>query len=189
MSSKQIILNKIRKNKPQFVGDCNINFNQPKYAVEDFVKNLNILGGKALFINKIEQVHDLIAEQYPAVKNVVSFIDKISSNYQVTSDATIEQLDKIELAIVNAEFGVMENGAVWINVEKLVHRSILFITEHLFVILQKDSLVNNMQEAYSKLAELPSYGIFIAGPSKTADIERCTVIGAHGPMSLYVILL
>jgi L-lactate dehydrogenase complex protein LldG len=189
MDAKQIILDKIKKNKPKIIENSNIGFKQPKYSLDDFVQNVNILGGKTLFVNQINQIQDLIKQQYPTVKNIVSYIDGVSSNYQVSPTATIEQLDKIELAIVNAEFGVMENGAVWINVEKLPHRSILFITEHLFVVLSKELLVNNMQEAYSKLSELPSYGTFIAGPSKTADIERCTVIGAHGPMSLYIILV
>jgi L-lactate dehydrogenase complex protein LldG len=35
---------------------------------------------------------------------------------------------------------------------------------------------------------LPPFGVFIAGPSKTADIEQCLVIGAHGPRSLTVFL-
>ncbi len=33
------------------------------------------------------------------------------------------------------------------------------------------------------------YGVFISGPSKTADIEQSLVIGAQGPLSLTVFLI
>ena len=46
-----------------------------------------------------------------------------------------------------------------------------------------------MHQAYDKLSNLDSdFGVFIAGPSKTADIEQSLVIGAHGALSLTIFL-
>jgi L-lactate dehydrogenase complex protein LldG len=47
-----------------------------------------------------------------------------------------------------------------------------------------------MHDAYKRIGLAPyTYGAFIAGPSKTADIEQSLVLGAHGPKSMTVFIL
>ena len=47
-----------------------------------------------------------------------------------------------------------------------------------------------MAEAYQRIRFAgPRFGTFLAGPSKTADIEQSLVIGAHGPKSLTVFVI
>ena len=72
----------------------------------------------------------------------------------------------------------------------MVHRVLPFIAQHLIVLLKKDRLLGNMHEVYQKInAAAPGYGLFVAGPSKTADIEQSLVIGAHGPRSMVTFIL
>lgn len=68
-------------------------------------------------------------------------------------------------------------------------RAIYFISERLIILLDKTKLVNNMHEGY-KLIDTGDYGfgLFMSGPSKTADIEQAMVFGAHGPREVAVIL-
>ncbi len=99
------------------------------------------------------------------------------------------RLDGIAVAIVPARFGVAENGAVWVDERDLPHRAVPFIAERLVVVLPKREIVPDLHHAYRRLRPpLPGYGAFIAGPSKTADIEQALVIGAQGPKSLLVVL-
>jgi L-lactate dehydrogenase complex protein LldG len=47
-----------------------------------------------------------------------------------------------------------------------------------------------MHKAFSLISERErTFGLFISGPSKTADIEQCLVIGAQGAMTLSIILI
>lgn len=77
---------------------------------------------------------------------------------------------------------------VWIpqNVEE---KALYFIAEYLVIILDKEKIVNNMHEAYTQIRfNEYGFGIFISGPSKTADIEQALVVGAHGAKGVTVLL-
>jgi L-lactate dehydrogenase complex protein LldG len=86
---------------------------------------------------------------------------------------------------------VAENGAVWVKGESLGrHRAVFVIPEHLVLVVRAADVVNDMQEAYARITlPRPGYGLFISGPSKTADIEQSLVIGAHGARSCAVFVV
>ena len=88
------------------------------------------------------------------------------------------------------ELGVAENGAVWIDASEYLHRSVLFLPEHLGLVLPAANLVDHLHDAYTRIGfDGSGFGCFLAGPSKTADIEQSLVIGAHGARSLTVFLV
>jgi len=96
-------------------------------------------------------------------------------------------LTEVEVLEIDGEFGVAENGAIWLTEEALPHRVAPFICQHLVIHVQK--IVPHMHAAYEELKKpSSSFGLFLAGPSKTADIEQSLVIGAHGARSLTVVI-
>ena len=62
------------------------------------------------------------------------------------------------------------------------------------VIAYSSQLVPDIKDALKKMQEkyhnnLPSLITVITGPSRTADIEKTLVMGAHGPKQLYLFLI
>ncbi|MBY0488847.1 MAG: LUD domain-containing protein [Gemmatimonadaceae bacterium] len=86
--------------------------------------------------------------------------------------------------------GVAESGAVWVVPRTADDRQQLFLAEHVTLVVSRASLVDTLHDAYAAIdiAAAP-FGCFVAGPSKTADIEQTLVIGAHGPLGLTVELV
>ncbi len=111
-------------------------------------------------------------------------------NVAIDALADPHELEGIDLAVLPGLFGVAENGAVWVEGDGLRHRGVFVVTQHLALVVAASQLVNDMHEACARVATLPrGYGVFIAGPSKTADIEQALVIGAHGARSCTVFLV
>ena len=101
------------------------------------------------------------------------------------------ELSDLDVAAIPGEVAVAENGAVWVKGESLgPHRAVFVIPEHLVLVVNAADVVNDMQEAYGRITmPRPGYGVFISGPSKTADIEQSLVIGAHGARSCAVFVV
>ncbi|MCH7414615.1 LUD domain-containing protein [Belliella sp. R4-6] len=122
--------------------------------------------------------------------NVYSASEPYSKYSNCSLPEDPHELKNLDLAIIEGYFGVGENGAIWLDDSKLGHRVLPFITEHLVIVVDKKTIVPNMHEAYERIGQAHSgFGVFIAGPSKTADIEQSLVIGAHGAKSLRVLLI
>lgn len=193
MTSKEQILQNIKKNN--IVADTTLptytNFGikfEDKYS--KFSTMLESVGGKALFIKK-DELDETIKNLYKDEKQIVSNVDACSlGNFDSNKEEDAHNLSDVDLAVVKGEFAIAENGAVWIKNKENRHRSLYFIAQNIVIVVDKNSILNNMHEAYDLISfEEAAYGVFVSGPSKTADIEQSLVIGAHGPKSGYVIFV
>ncbi len=129
---------------------------------------------------------------YTQARKMVSLVPGAgTSTVDVVAMNQPHELLGVELAIIAGEFGVAENGAVWVPGSSLgPQRAIFVISEHLVLVVRAGQIVHTMQHAYERIRfERPGFGVFISGPSKTADIEQSLVIGAHGPRSCTLFLV
>jgi L-lactate dehydrogenase complex protein LldG len=130
-----------------------------------------------------------LARKLGATK-VCSAVPGVPGDVSLDALADPHELEGIGLGVVAGAFAVAENGAVWVPTAGLRHRGLFVVAEHLALVVPATEIVNDMHEAYRRIS-FPGagFGVFIAGPSKTADIEQALVIGAHGARSCAVFLV
>lgn len=186
MSSREKILASAKAHKPSFVELPTIPVFDGDGSLERFKTVLQGIGGRAIEVEGKSACQDVIDTHYSDLKNVASELVKASVEIDANTDKYL--LEQVDLAVIEGIIGVAENGTIWVPESNMINRALPFITQHLVLILDKTNVVANMHEAYKKLPSVGSYGAFIAGPSKTADIEQALVIGAHGARSMMVIL-
>ena len=188
------ILKSIKRNKPELVTipeiDLNL-FTENVNVIETFKSNVQLVGGNLREMSQKEELDTVITTLYPKAQRIVSQIPNSNlGTISITKETAPHSLENIDLAIIKGELGVAENGSVWISENQFPVRVLPFITNDLVIVLSKNDLCLHMHDAYKKIEDRErSFGLFISGPSKTADIEQCLVIGAQGAMSLTVILV
>jgi L-lactate dehydrogenase complex protein LldG len=158
--------------------------------VGEFLEMSRFVGGDAILLKEGDDVNTLIGSLYPDAVTVASNLPEITiRSFDPDTADDPHSLDGVELAIVKGELGVAENGCVWIP-QNVRQKALYFIAENLVIVLDKNAIVDNMHEAYERITDTGyGFGVFISGPSKTADIEQALVIGAHGAKSVRVIVV
>lgn len=192
--SRESILNAVKKNKPDALPLSKIDlnfFDEDIDLVKTFIENVQFVGGRAVQIDAIENLDSEIKKLYPKASKIISCL-KESSLGTVSISKTTEPhgLEAIDLAIVKGELAVAENGAVWIAENDFTIRVLPFITNDLVLVVNKEAIHLHLHSAYEAISKRErTFGLFLSGPSKTADIEQCLVIGAQGAISLTVFIL
>lgn len=200
MSSKDDILKAVRR---QTVPTADLpDLNQPWIKYEDRLAQFQIVlesvGGKAILVQGLEGLSAALQELpvYRNARKTISCVDGIVGSEDLARLEDPHALEDIDFALLPGQFGVAENGAVWVTDAPIKHRVVLFIPQHIGLVLRcpggvaDAALVDNMPQAYERMTWNENhFGCFVSGPSKTADIEQSLVIGAHGARSLHVFLV
>ena len=190
---KEDLFEKLRKNtKAQFdMPDMNIQGITYEDTVAQFIKMTETVGGKVLEVRKTDDLNQIIRNLYPEARVFASnlpFINIAQKNPDTVSAA--DELNGTDVGIVQGTVGVAETACVWIP-QTMKEKAVCFISEYLVIVLDRQNIVDNMHQAYSRIKMDPAYnfGTFISGPSKTADIEQALVMGAQAARGVTVLIL
>ena len=192
MTSKERILAAVRKNMPAKLPKPEISFTPQTF--DDPIARFREVAegvGAQTFLLKADEKLENFYNISPESKVISALKDIEDQNINRDEITKAHDMQHIDYCCFKAELGVAENGALLSHCNEFNFRSVYFLAQHLIVVVDADKIKNNMHEAYKDLTDMEKgdFTVFISGPSKTADIEQCLVIGAHGARSMQIFIL
>jgi L-lactate dehydrogenase complex protein LldG len=145
-------------------------------------------------------------KQPTRVRRIVAAPDLSDGEFSILSAACEEKgflcvrdglrryLAGIDVGVGKALLGVAASGTCMIDVDGEDARLAGMISEIHVVFLHRSAVYPDLpsiaQRLRERMNEAPAtYTALISGPSRTADIERVTAVGVHGPLELHIVLL
>jgi L-lactate dehydrogenase complex protein LldG len=192
MSSRDDILARVRKNQPapQPLPTIPTFDEAPTPLLEDFKAAVVRMGGKLADAPADGDLDGLVSRLFPDVKVIASATPEVAGNHPLDRVRKPAELDDVDVGVARAVFGVAETGSVWLTEAELKVNALGFLSQHLVVLLDPARIVPNLHHAYRERAHFDvPYGVFMSGPSATADIEGVLIHGAQGIRTLTVILV
>lgn len=195
MQSKDAILSKLKRQLldqtelPEVIQGKWIEYDD---VIAQFKTTIESVGGTCETLEDLSELPGRLGrfDQWTSAEHVFSSVPEAPGNVDLTQLADPRELDNLDFVVYPGEFAVAENGAIWVTDRNLKHRVVFFITQFLVLVVPKEAVISNMHQAYARAQPpQPGFGLFLSGPSKTADIEQSLVIGAHGCRELQVYLV
>jgi len=102
--------------------------------------------------------------------------------------------ERADVGITGCDALVAQTGSILLTARSAGGRALSVLPPHHLVIARESQVIADLPAAFELLREIygdnfPSFMTLITGPSRTGDIERIVVLGAHGPKTLTVILV
>jgi L-lactate dehydrogenase complex protein LldG len=132
------------------------------------------------------------SHRHPLVEPVVTSLEL--PTLFVERSLPIEDLEKCSVGITACDLLIAQTGSILVTSRSAGGRGLSVLPPHHVVLAERKQLVPDLPDAFEYLQKqycesFPSFATFITGPSRTGDIERILVLGAHGPRELTVILI
>ena len=185
---------------PEIVDEKDIFSPAPEDLLKLFKEQFTALGGKYYFCNSKEELIQAILPHceniakdamYCADENLIHLLRNagLSSGLNESLDIVAEG----SLCISSCIGLLARTGSILFSSAQTEGRSHAIAPDTQIVIAYKRQLhynINELVEAYlSTCSSLPSMVSLTSGASRTADIEKTLVMGAHGPKELIVVML
>lgn len=164
-----------------------------------FAENFSAVAGQFVFCeDEIQFIENLLtlAEQrnWHKIYCWEPALQETLDKYEYPYFATDKDFEQAEVGFTLCEALIARNGSIIIsNANKGGRRLSIYPPVHI-VLAYTSQLVMDVKDGLNLIkqkygAQVPSMISFITGPSRTADIEKTLVLGAHGPKEVFVFML
>lgn len=165
----------------------------------EFASNLNENGGTFVYCENekvfVENIKSLVDQRN--WQSIFSIDEKLTGLLQtggINVESSDEKFNSQIAGITRCEFLIGRFGSVMVSSALSSGRRMFVFPEVHIVFAYTSQVVAELKDALSGMKKkysnkLPSQIIVISGPSRTADIEKTLVMGAHGPKELIVFVI
>jgi L-lactate dehydrogenase complex protein LldG len=172
-----------------------------------FIERQENLHGEVLICESIEQMVQKLANVLkdfdPAsakyfktdlLEQIFDLQPEIKKYFDLKTDLSISSPDfsKYEAGVSGAEYLIARTGSIFINSRIAGGRRLTVLPPVHIVLAKRSHLVSSLDDVLKKIKQNDSdwsFATFITGPSRTSDIEKKLVLGAHGPKRLVTLIL
>jgi L-lactate dehydrogenase complex protein LldG len=206
ISSKELMLKKIRKALLEKRDNPYPNLEEtPIYKTSTeipevlFAEQLTAVSGNFIFCeNGVDFIENLLelADKFKWRKIYCwePELQDLLATYEFPFYQTDKEFEMAEVGITMCEALIARNGSVLVSNQNEAGRRLSIFPHHHIVIARTGQLVLDLKDGFKLIrnkygTQIPSMISTITGPSRTADIEKTLVLGAHGPKELFVFLV
>ncbi|MCD4790303.1 MAG: LUD domain-containing protein [Bacteroidales bacterium] len=164
-----------------------------------FAHEFTKVEGKFIYCENEKELYDnlisLIAEKnWENIFCLEPGIKKTLDNAGIPFKSEKADFTKMKAGITYCEYLIARLGSIMITSRQTSGRRLNVFPENHIVIAYTSQIVPDLKDALKNIKEkyinnMPSLISVITGPSRTADIEKTLVMGAHGPKELYLFLI
>ncbi len=156
------------------------------------VTGLAELTDKLLELKNAEGWKLIASHQAPVLRSILPSIG-LPILFTEDQPATAE-IERADVGITVCDALIAQTGSILLTSRSAGGRALSVLPPHHVVIARESQLLPDLPAAFELLKKTygenyPSLMTLITGPSRTGDIERILVLGAHGPKVLTVVLL
>lgn len=206
-TSKEKVLKKVR--------DALINITDNPYPVVDFevsvfqeinesldinfAREFTQAGGKFVYCENMEELASNLSligqgNQWDEVYCIDPQLQDVLDKADIPYGSDGESFHSLKVGVTRCEYLIARLGSIMISSQQISGRRLNVYPEIHVVIAFSSQLVPDLKQALSDIklkycTRIPSLISVITGPSRTADIEKTLVMGAHGPSELFVFLV
>jgi L-lactate dehydrogenase complex protein LldG len=165
----------------------------------NFAQEFTRVGGKFVYCENMDELVSNLSlicqgNRWDEVFCLDPLLQDVLDKAEIPFGSDDDSFQTLKVGVTGCEYLIARLGSIMVSSQQISGRRLNVFPEIHVVIAYSSQLVPDLKQALADIklkysARIPSLISVITGPSRTADIEKTLVMGAHGPCELFVFLV